>query len=212
MTANPRAAGPTASVRESLRDVVVVGGGITGLTAAWWLSRAGLSVTLVEASPRVGGAITTLREGGWLFELGPNTVLEGNSSVTELVTSAGLGDERIAATAAGKKRFLWKGDRLVPLPGGPVGFLTTPLFSASAKLRLLREPWIPSGTAEDESIADFVRRRLGPEMLDYAVGPFVSGVYAGDPERLSVRWATSKISASNGSTEASFAARWRRRK
>jgi oxygen-dependent protoporphyrinogen oxidase len=176
-------------------DVVVVGAGISGLSAAWWLSRAGLSVEVVEASNRVGGAITTARDGDWLFEIGPNTVLEGNPSVVELIRSASLDDERIEATPAGKKRYLWKGDRLVPLPGGPGGFLSTPLFSVGAKLRLMREPWIPRGTAGDESIADFVRRRLGSEMLDYAVGPFVSGVYAGDPERLSVRWATSKIFA-----------------
>ncbi len=93
-----------------------------------------------------------------------------------------------------KRRYLYKDGRLVPLPSGPGSFLTTPLFSPAAKLRLLKEPWIrrpPEGT--EESIGDFVRRRLGQSFLDYVVGPFVSGVYAGDPERLSVRWAVPKI-------------------
>ncbi len=95
-----------------------------------------------------------------------------------------------------KRRFLWKDERLVALPSGPLSALTTPLLSARGKLRVLKEPWIPQRTdPTDESIADFVRRRLGGEMLDYAFGPFVSGVYAGDPERLAVRWATAKIHA-----------------
>lgn len=179
-------------------DAVVVGAGITGLTAAFRLARAGARVAVVEAGDRIGGAIETWRDDGWLFELGPNTVLDNQPAVGELIADAGLGDERLAAEPAGKRRYLWKGDRLVPLPSGPPGFLTTPLFPLGAKLRLLREPWIaPVPAAEDggreESIADFVRRRLGQDLLDYAVGPFVSGVYAGDPERLSVRWAVRKI-------------------
>lgn len=192
----PPAAPPFGARRpDGLEDVVVVGAGITGLACAFWLARAGLAVTVVEAAPRAGGAMTTRRDGNWLFEEGPNTVLEGNSSVTELIAAAGLSAERIEATPAGKTRYLWKGDRLHPLPASPPAFLSTPLFSVGAKLRLLKEPFVPKGGADDESIADFVRRRLGREFLDYAVGPFVSGVYAGDPERLSVRWATPKIAA-----------------
>ncbi len=177
-------------------DAVVVGGGISGLTTAFELARAGLEVAVLEASERVGGAIRSHRDGGWLFEQGPNTVLESHPEVARLIADCGLGDERIQAVPAARRRYLWKGDRLHPLPGGPGGFLRTPLFPFSAKLRLLREPWIrraPEGS--EESIAAFARRRLGPAFLDYAVGPFVSGVYAGDPERLSVRWAVPRIAA-----------------
>ena len=181
-------------------DAVVVGAGISGLTAAFHLVQAGARVAVLEAANRVGGAVETWRDGGWLFELGPNTVLDNHPAVGALIAAAGLTGERIEATPAAKRRYLWKGDRLVPLPGGPPGLLTTPLFPFAAKLRLLREPWIapaPAGASEaggeEESIAAFVRRRLGGAFLDYAVGPFVSGVYAGDPERLSVRWATPKI-------------------
>ncbi|HBL25217.1 MAG TPA: protoporphyrinogen oxidase [Acidobacteria bacterium] len=177
-------------------DLLVVGAGISGLTAAFWLRRAGWRVAVLEAAPRTGGSIETWSEGGWRFEMGPNTVLESRAEVGRLLREAGLAASRIVAAPTGKRRFLWKQDRLVPLPGGPLGFLTTPLFSAGAKLRLLREPWIgrpPEGT--EETIARFVTRRLGPEFLRYAVGPFVSGVYAGDPDRLSVRWAVPKIAS-----------------
>ena len=176
-------------------DTLVIGAGISGLTTAFHLSRGGQRVTVLEASPRVGGSLETRTDGPWRFELGPNTVLENHESVTRLIHEAGLEGEKITASPSAKRRYLWKGGKLHPLPSGPPGFIRTPLFPASAKLRLLREPWIPKGQSEDESIADFVRRRLGQSFLDYAVGPFVSGVYAGDPERLSVRYAVPKIAA-----------------
>jgi oxygen-dependent protoporphyrinogen oxidase len=178
-------------------DTVVVGGGISGLTTAFHLARAGRRVAVLEASDRLGGAIRTHEDGAWRFEMGPNTVVENDESVGRLIREAGLEAEKIVALPSARRRYLYKGGRLVPLPGGPGGLLTTPLFPLSAKLRLLREPWIGKapGDAEEteESIAQFVRRRLGQPFLDYAVGPFVSGVYAGDPERLSVRWAVPKI-------------------
>jgi len=175
-------------------DVAVVGAGISGLATAFWLTRAGRAVEVLEASDHLGGAIVTHRQDGFLFELGPNTVLENRPEVGELIRDAELDGSKIEARPEAKKRFLWKGDALEALPSGPPGFLKTHLFSLRAKLRLLAEPFLrraPEGV--EESIAQFVRRRLGPELLDYAVGPFVSGVYAGDPERLSIRWATRKI-------------------
>ena len=187
----------------SRADVVVVGAGITGLAAAVRLTRAGARVAVLEAEPVVGGALRTLTEGDWLFELGPNTVL-GKPPVRELLAATGLASEAVAASPSGKRRYIWKGDRLEPMPGGPLDLLRTPLFPASAKLALLREPFVARGPATapggpgEESIADFVRRRLGQAWLDYAVGPFVSGVYAGDPDRLSVRWAVPRIAALEG--------------
>ncbi len=123
-------------------------------------------------------------------------MLESRPSVGRLIREAGLEDAKLEAAPESTRRYLWKGDRLVPLPSGPVSFLTTPLFPLGAKLRLLREPWIRRpADGREESIAEFVRRRLGRAFLDYAVAPFVSGVYAGDPERLSVRWAVPRIEA-----------------
>jgi len=173
-------------------DTLVIGAGISGLTTAFHLARGGKRVAVLEASSRVGGSLETWTDGPWRFEMGPNTVLESHESVTRLIREAGLESEKITASPSAKRRYLWKAGRLHPLPSGPIDFLRTPLFPPSAKLRLLREPWISKGESE-ESIAAFVRRRLGQAFLDYAVGPFVAGVYAGDPERLSVRYAVPKI-------------------
>jgi oxygen-dependent protoporphyrinogen oxidase len=175
-------------------DVLVVGAGISGLTTAFRLARGGCRVAVVEAAGRVGGAMETWTDGPWRFELGPNTVVENHETVGRLIRDAGLEAEKLVAAPSAKRRYLYKAGRLVPLPSGPVSFVATPLFPPAAKLGLLKEPWIgrpPEGT--EESIADFVRRRLGRSFLDDAVGPFVSGVYAGDPERLSMRWAVPRI-------------------
>jgi oxygen-dependent protoporphyrinogen oxidase len=177
-------------------DVLVIGGGISGLTAAFHLKRSGLEVAVLEATARVGGAIETHTAGTWRFELGPNTVLESEPELGKLIAQAGLAEAKILARPTARRRYIYKDGHLHALPGGPGGFLRTPLFPWSAKLGLLREPWIsrPQGDPE-ESIAAFVRRRLGPAFLDNAVGPFVSGIYAGDPERLSARWALPRIAA-----------------
>jgi oxygen-dependent protoporphyrinogen oxidase len=183
----------TADALDAL-DTLVVGAGISGLTTAFRLARGGWRVAVVEAAGRVGGAMETYTDGPWRFELGPNTVVENHETVGRLIRDAGLEGEKLVAAPSARRRYLYKDGRLVPLPSGPGSFLATPLFPPGAKLRLLKEPWIgrpPEGT--EESIAGFVRRRLGQSFLDYAVGPFVSGVYAGDPERLSVRWAVPKI-------------------
>ncbi len=177
-------------------DVVVLGGGISGLTAGFLLKRRGFKVLVLEASGRPGGSIATWKKDGFIFELGPNTVLNNAFEIDSLCGEAGIMGRRISATPKAAVRYIVKNGRLVKLPGGPFGFAATPLFSLKAKLRLLQEPFIKPAPAEtEESIATFVKRRLGREFLDYAVGPFVSGVYAGDPEKLSVRHAVPKIYA-----------------
>ncbi len=177
-------------------DVIVLGGGISGLTAGFLLKEKGLETLVLEASPRPGGCITTWAHDGFLFEMGPNTVLNNALEIDDLCRSAGILDERLTARPASKKRYIVKNGRLVALPGGPLGFAATPLFSMGAKLRLLKEPFVGRAPRDaEESIAEFVRRRLGEEFLQYAVGPFVSGVYAGNPETLSVRHAVAKIYA-----------------
>lgn len=186
---------PGVSVPSHLR-IAVLGAGITGLTAAWELRRAGYAVTVFEKSNRVGGAIGAVRNDGWLHELGPNSLLEGSAAVARFIDDVGLGARRLYAAPAAKQRYVVRGGRLVAMPTSPLAFATTPLFSLRAKLQLLGEPWRPPAPADaQESVATFVLRRLGREFLDYAINPFVGGVYAGDPARLAVRHAFPKLHA-----------------
>lgn len=178
------------------QSVAVIGAGITGLTAARRLRQAGFSPLVFEASPRVGGVIGAVRAGGWLHESGPNSLLETSAEVAALVDEVGLGSRRLYAAEAARQRYIVRDGRMVALPTSPLAFALTPLFSLRAKLALLGEPWRPKGPAEEEeTVADFVVRRLGQEFLDYAVNPFVGGVYAGDPRRLSVRHGFPKLHA-----------------
>ncbi len=179
-----------------MNSVAVIGGGITGLTAAFRLRQAGWAVTLFEAGPRVGGVIQSVRRNGFLAECGPNTLLETSPKITALVHDLGLDGRRMESAPAAAKRFLVRGGRVLSLPGGLPAFLATPLFSPFAKLRLFAEPFIRRSPPEvEETVAEFVVRRLGREFLDYAINPLVGGVYAGDPTRLSVRQAFPKLHA-----------------
>jgi oxygen-dependent protoporphyrinogen oxidase len=176
--------------------VAVLGGGITGLTAAWHLQRAGFTPVVFEKSSRIGGAIGTLLVGNWLHELGPNSMLEGSPEVARFIDDIGLGARRLYASTEAGKRFIARNGRPVAMPDSPGSFVTTSLFSRRAKLALLGEPFRRRALADaEESVADFVVRRLGSEFLDYAVNPFVGGVYAGDPRRLSVRHGFPKLHA-----------------
>ena len=175
-------------------DVLVVGAGISGLVTAWRLQQAGRAVTVIEAAPRAGGAIGSLRADGCLVENGPNSTLETSPLIGQLLEETGAIGERIYANTVARKRFVLRGGRLIPIPMSPSAFLATPLFSAGTKLSLVREPFIrPSAPDAQETVAQFVRRRLCQEFLDYAINPFVAGVYAGDPERLAVRAAFPRL-------------------
>ncbi len=178
------------------KRVLVVGGGISGLSAAWFLHRRGCTVTVAEAAERLGGTIASEGQDGFLFERGPNTTLQKpgrpEDALGRLIDGAGLSPLLQEAAPAGRKRYILRHGHLWALPASPPAFIVTPAFSLAAKLRLLAEPFIRRGEME-ETIAEFVKRRLGREFLNYAVDPFISGVYAGDPRELSVEAAVPRI-------------------
>ena len=168
-------------------DVIAVGGGISGLASAWGLQQRGVRVVLLEAAPRAGGAIGSVREHGCLLESGPNSALETTPLINPLLAELGIAGARIDANAAARNRYILRHGKLIALPLSPTAFFATRLFSTRAKLRLFCEPFIARAAPDaEESVADFVRRRLGTELLDYAINPFVGGVYAGNPATLSV--------------------------
>lgn len=176
------------------KQVVVIGAGISGLTTAYWLKQKGIEVRILEKDSEVGGTMKTINENGWLVESGPNSALETTPLFNQLFSDLGILDERIYANEASNKRYILRENILHPLPMSPLAFLKSKLWSVKGKLRLLKEPFI-GRAAKEESIAEFVERRLGREFLDYAINPFVAGVYAGNPEDLSVRSAFPKLYA-----------------
>lgn len=166
-------------------QAVVVGAGISGLTAAYALKKSGITTILFEASPRPGGVIQSTPRDGFLIECGPQS-FSGNASIASLCQDLGLLDERIFADPKAP-RYVLIDRQFRNVPMGP-GLLLSPFMSGGTFLAALRDLLGSSRPPEsDESIADFTRRKFTPTFLDRLVGPFVSGVYAGDPEKLSLR-------------------------
>lgn len=173
--------------------VIIVGGGISGLVTAFYLKKKQVDVTLLEASDRVGGNIKTSKENGFLYEHGPNSILANNNEVFELNKLLGLEQEVIEANKQSKKRFIVKNNQLNPIPMNPISFLTSPLLNFKGKLDILSEPFKPKNNDELESLASFVQRRIGEQALTWMINPFISGIYAGDPAKLSVAAAMPKL-------------------
>ena len=178
------------------KKVIVLGAGISGLTTAYLLHKDGYDVTILEKNDKVGGSIETVIENGLLFDRGPNSALETTPLIAQLVDELNLSEQFIYANKKGNKRYILRNNKLHALAISPLAFIKSKLFSGKAKLRLLKEPFV--GKSRDgyyQSIAEFVTRRLGQEFLDYAINPFVAGVYAGNPEDLSVKSAFPKLYA-----------------
>jgi protoporphyrinogen/coproporphyrinogen III oxidase len=176
------------------KKVTILGAGISGLATAHWLEKEGYDITILEQNSEPGGAMTTKFVDDFLVDFGPNSGLETTPKIREIVDAVGLLDEMIYANDEGNIRYILKNNKLLPLPTSPGKFLTSKLFSTSAKIRLLKEPFI--GKSEEgyyQSISEFVTRRLGKEFLENAIDPFVSGVFAGDPNKLSVKSAFPKL-------------------
>ncbi|WP_138431408.1 protoporphyrinogen oxidase [Fodinibius saliphilus] len=174
-------------------SVGILGAGISGLTIAHALAQQNVSVTVYDKRDEVGGAIQSNRRNGWLIEEGPNTLMVRSQELWDLLEKLDLNDNIREANTAAKKRFIVKEKKPVALPHSLGSFLSTPLFSTGAKLRLLKEPFVGASQKQDESIANFIERRLGKQPLDYGVNPFVSGIFAGDPKQLSIKHTFSKL-------------------
>ncbi len=176
-------------------DAVIVGAGLTGLTTAYYLKKKGLDVVVIEKDQRPGGVIQTFREEGFVYEAGPNTGVLSHPEVAELFEELEGSCRLEIADPEAKRRLIWKSGGWHALPGGPVSALTTPLFSFRDKLGILGEPFRAKGTDPLETLEELVIRRLGKSYLDYAVDPFISGIYAGDPSRLVTKYALPKLYA-----------------
>lgn len=174
-------------------QVVIVGAGITGLSTAFNLMKKGKDFIIVEKSGHIGGVISTHAENGFVYETGPNTGVLSQPDTIELIHELdGLCEIEIA-NAAAKKRWIWKGDSWHAMPASLKAAVNTPLFSLKDKIGILAEPFRPKGKNPDESLAQLVKRRMGNSFLDYAVDPFILGIYSGDPSYLVTRYAMPKL-------------------
>ncbi len=180
-----------------MAKICIIGAGITGLATAWQLKQTGHEVAVLECAHSVGGAMRSVQTGDYLAEEGPNSIQLGSAEIEAFFDSIpGLSEQIIEAEPAANKRYIVRGGKAHAVPMNPWQAITTPLWSFGAKLRVLKEPFIAARKDEsEESVADFVRRRLGSELYDYAINPLVGGIYAGDPEKLSVRYGFPKLYA-----------------
>ncbi len=176
--------------------VAIIGGGITGLAAAWELQKHGVDYTLFEASDRLGGKIVTEHIDGFTIEGGPDSFLSSKPWAWQLCDELGLRDRMIGTNDAQRSVYILKGGKLHPYPKGmrlivPVeedGLLASELLSEEGKRRMLTEVELqPYDAPADESLASFVRRHFGQEALDVFAEPLLAGIYVGDPETMSIR-------------------------
>jgi oxygen-dependent protoporphyrinogen oxidase len=178
-----------------MSGVVIIGGGISGLSTAYYLSRRGVPSTLIESRPRLGGVIQTEHIEGCTIEAGPDSFISAKPAALELIRELGLADEVIGSNDYSRKTYVWKGGRLVPLPEGLMmmvptrimPLVTTSLLGWGTKLRMgLELLWAPRPPKGDQSVAEFIRQHYGAEAVDYLAEPLLSGIYGGNPRELSV--------------------------
>lgn len=175
-----------------MKDYLIIGAGLSGLSTGYYLKQAGFDVALWEAKDQIGGRIQTQKTGDWQVDIGANTALVSSQPLHDMIDVLGLRDQVMVANSLAKKRFIVRGDRLLPLPMNLGEFLSTPLVSPASKLSLFLEPFRAPAERE-ESIAEFIGRRLGAEWRDWVLDPFVSGVFAGNAHNISAQAAFHRI-------------------
>jgi oxygen-dependent protoporphyrinogen oxidase len=199
--------------------ILIVGGGISGLSLAYRLQQRlpVADITVLERGDRPGGTVHTIEQAGFRFEAGPNGFLDTKPTTLALCQDLGLGSDLVPATeAAARNRFLFLGDKLRPLPESVLSFFRSGLLSWRAKLSFLLERWRPKrASSADESVADFARRRAGPEIAELFADALVTGIHAGDPALLSIRAAfprLAELEARHGSVMGGMSAQARERR
>ncbi len=173
--------------------IAIIGGGISGLSLAYYLTEQDPSadVLVFESEKRVGGKIWTEKTEGFLCEGGVNGFLDNKPKTLELALKIKLTPLR--SNDASRKRFIYSDGRLHRLPESPPAFLSSHLLSIPGRLRVIAETFIPGGAKDEESLADFAKRRLGREAYEKLIDPMASGIYAGNPETLSLRSCFAKV-------------------
>lgn len=177
----------------SSRNIVIIGGGVSGLSAAYYLSKSGIRATLIEAQPSLGGTIRTESIDGCTVEGGPDSFLAAKPWALDLIRDLGLEDQVIGSRDSLRRTLIWKGERLVPFPDGmqlmvptrigPV--LSSRLLSARTKWRMGMDLFRRPRTYPDRSVSEFIGDHFGQEAVDYIAEPLLAGVYGGDPAELS---------------------------
>ncbi|MCU4176306.1 protoporphyrinogen oxidase [Carboxylicivirga sp. N1Y90] len=172
---------------------IILGAGVTGLSLAHHLNKKGLSFKVIEKAKRHGGVVHTKSEKGFVYESGPNSGIVSHPEVVALFDELGDAIKVEKGNDLVKVRYVLKNGEWHALPSSMKLAVTTPLFTFKDKLRVLGEPFRKKGNNPDESLADLVKRRLGNSFLDYAIDPFILGIYAGDPAMLIPRHALPKL-------------------
>jgi oxygen-dependent protoporphyrinogen oxidase len=172
-----------------MRTAIVIGAGASGLAAAWELKRGGADVLVIDSAEQPGGVICGQERDGFCVDEGPSEMQLKSTRMESLLGEMGLGAKMQEANPNASRRYVVRAGRPVALPATPLGGILNPCLSLKGKFDLLREFTHPKSNLDDETVSDFVRRRIGNDFLDYLVGPLVSGVYAGDPDTLSMRHA-----------------------
>ncbi|MHB8880112.1 MAG: protoporphyrinogen oxidase [Thermodesulfovibrionales bacterium] len=174
-------------------NIGIIGGGISGLSLAYFLLERDPSaaITVFESEQRLGGKIWTDKTQGFLCEGGVNGFLDNRPKTLELAGKVGL--KPLRSNDASRKRFIFSDSRLQRLPESPPSFFTSGLLSLAGRLRVMAEPFIPGNAQEEETLAAFAKRRLGQEAYEKLIDPMASGIYAGNPETLSLRACFPKV-------------------
>ncbi|MFI3290855.1 MAG: protoporphyrinogen oxidase [Opitutales bacterium] len=171
-----------------MENVLVIGAGISGLTAACCLKKDGYKVKVIDKRSKAGGVISTYSENSFYAEHGSNMLMITSQKIMDFIIDLGLEDKIEYANSHSKKRFFVRNSKMLAAPTNPISMIFSPLLSFGAKMRVLKEFKIPPHDFDANlSVAEFIEDRFGKEFLDYAINPFVGGIYASNPEKLSLK-------------------------